>query len=82
MTPARERIRVLLATARTNPEFARRLAEAVPAAVRPELSRTLAQPAPTASRGPGVAKCRPARRNVTPMSAQLNLFARSVSRVT
>lgn len=92
----REKIHVLLATARHNPEFARRLADAMPVAQRPELGRVLARPAESTLCRPGVAKCRPsagpraaqrpqnktvAVRAENPMSAQLRLFARSITRI-
>jgi hypothetical protein len=72
-----------MATARNNPEFARRLVETMPSAHRSELAETLARP--VADR-PGLAKCvgsgtRSRADWTQPMSAQLNLFARSVSRI-
>jgi hypothetical protein len=81
MVRANERVRILLATARTNPEFARRLAEVIPAESRLELVEALARPAFGGSREPRLAKCGSAERRQSPMSTQLNAFARSVSRI-
>jgi len=79
------RIALLLATARTNPEFARRMIERLPEATRAEvLARLSAPPKPATTKlsGPGLAKARPRVAVNNGMSAQLNLFARAVSRVS
>jgi hypothetical protein len=81
MARSEERVRVVLATARTNPEFARRLAEVIPAQARLELVEALARPGSAGPRAPKLAKCGWENRRQSPMSAQLNAFARSVSRI-
>ncbi len=86
-TGPNDRMLRLLATARNHPEFAQRVALALPEQLRLEFARELSQPAVKTTKtkalcGPGLRKCRkvvPAPNNG--MSAQLNLFARSVSRV-
>jgi hypothetical protein len=82
---ARDRTLRLLTTARTNPEFARRVAQELPLTARQSFISELAKPETdraTALPGPGLAKCArspfAADRGLT---AQLRVVAASASRV-
>jgi hypothetical protein len=80
-----DRLALLLATARSNPEFARRMVQQLPEPVRAQVLARLSlpqKPLTTRSLGPGIAKCRPSPSVNNGLSAQLNLFAKSVSRVS
>jgi hypothetical protein len=79
----------ILATARNHPEFAQRVALQLPEQLRLDFATELGKPADNTRTkntkrvaGPGLRKCgkapQPANNG---LSAQLNLFARSVSRV-
>ncbi len=78
------RLKTILATARRNPEFAAQLVLELPEPLRSDVIAELARPALKSPRaaarpGPGLRKCAGERNG---MSAQLNLFARSVARVS
>jgi hypothetical protein len=74
---------LLLATARCNPEFAARLLRNLPEPARAELLAELSKPVTRrVAPGPGLAKCGPLRTPNNGLSAQLNLFAKSVARVS
>lgn len=79
-----ERLELLLATARSNPDFARRMLQRLPQSTHDEVLARLAAPPstrPPALPGPGLAKCRRRPAVANGLSAQLNSFARAVSRV-
>lgn len=83
-TSSRARLELIVSTARSNPEFGHRLSSELSEAARGELLSRLARPVrlPTTSlSGPGPRKCRPTATVSNGLSAQLNLFARSASRV-
>jgi hypothetical protein len=83
-SPRSERVVRLLATARSNPEFAARLVAELPASARASLIEELAKPA-APPEAPRLRKCQaPAAADWgthTDYSAQLNLFARRSYRV-
>lgn len=81
---ATARVQLLLATARKNPEFASRLLQEVPEPLRGPLLAELGRPALVA-KGPGLRKTKPPPDPYgasNGMTAQLNLFARQVSKVS
>jgi hypothetical protein len=94
MSQARkERFLHLVSQARSNPQLAHRVAAQLPEQLRlaflDELARPAAPPAPSANLAktkpagkarPGLRKCDPTTANG--FSTQLNMFARSVSRVS
>jgi hypothetical protein len=85
MPLSESRLALLLATARSNPEFARRMMQGLPESTRAEVLARLSQPprrTTTSLAGPGIAKCRAETRVNNGLSAQLNLFAKTVSRVS
>jgi hypothetical protein len=85
MPPSEERLALMIATARTNPEFARRLVQNLPESTRVEVLARLALPPKPATKslsGPGLAKCQSRPRVNNGLSAQLNQFAKAVSRVS
>jgi hypothetical protein len=69
----------LLAAARSNPELAQRVANQLPEQLRLAFVDELARPAKVTPKKPGIKKC--AARATGP-SEQLNLYARSVARVS
>jgi hypothetical protein len=84
MSP-RDRTLSLLTTARTNPEFGRRLAQELSQRARETFVNELAKPervAPRPAPGPGLAKCAPSPySSERGFAAQLRLVARSAARV-
>lgn len=76
---------LLLATARKNPEFAARLVQNLPEDTRcevlSELSRHETRAVTSLSR-PGLRKCHTSASVNNGLSAQLNMFAKAVSRVS
>jgi hypothetical protein len=83
--PFRDRTRSLFTTARTNPEFARRVAEGLSPPAREMFVSELAKPERAergASKAPGLAKCALSPyANELGFAAQLRLVAKSASRV-
>ena len=83
--PFRDRTRSLFTTARTNPEFARRVADVLSRSAREIFVSELAKPERVErgpSKAPGLAKC--ARSPYAPergFAAQLRLVAKSAARV-
>lgn len=87
MPASKERYSLFIATARKNPEFATRLLQQLPEDARAEVLSALMRPEPVVATrslaGPGLRKCPAPRPKVNNgMSAQLNLFAKAVSRVS
>jgi hypothetical protein len=86
MSQARkERFLHLVTQARSNPELAQRVASRLPEQLRLAFIDQLAQPAPApAVKGarPGPRKCKTVSAAQNGFTAQLNMFARSVSRVS
>jgi hypothetical protein len=85
MPLSEERLALLIATARSNPEFARRLLQGLPENSRSEVLARLSaphKPSTTQLRGPGLTKCQSRPRVNNGLSAQLNLFAKAVSKVS
>jgi hypothetical protein len=84
-TPFRDRARSLLSTARTNPEFARRVAEGLDQSAREMFVSELAKPEGAErrpSKAPGLAKCaRSPYATECGFAAQLRLVAKSAARV-
>jgi hypothetical protein len=83
-TSSRTRLELIVSTARSNPEFGRKLSAELDDDARSELVSRLSQPVrlPTTSlSGPGPKKCRPRVDANNGLSAQLNSFARAVARV-
>lgn len=79
------RVLRLIATARRHPEFAQRVAMQLPEQLRLEFMQELAKPEVSASPAiarPSIKKCVRPQAPQSGLSAQLNLFARSVSRVS
>jgi hypothetical protein len=84
-TVSPKRLELLIATARSNPEFARRLLNELPDDFRALVLTELARPkqvATTSLTGPGLEKCQPRALPNNGLSAQLNLFAKAASRVS
>jgi hypothetical protein len=83
-SPPNQRLLRLLATARNHPEFAARVAMQLPHQLRLQFVEELSRPEPIAPKPrPGLKKCAASTRVPNNgMSVQLNLFARSVSRVS
>ena len=81
----RDRTLSLLTTARTNPEFGRRLAQELSQAARETFVSELSRPerlAPRPAPGPGLAKCAPSPySSERGFTAQLRLVAKSAARV-
>lgn len=81
-----DRVLRLIATARKHPEFAQHVAMQLPEQLRLEFVQELAKPevaVPKPAVRPGVKKCAQRPQIVqSGLTAQLNLFARSVSRVS
>ena len=85
MSNPKTRGTLLLATARKNPEFAARLVQSLPEGTRCEVLAELSRHetrAVTPLSKPGVRKCHPSAAVNNGLSAQLNLFAKAVSRVS
>jgi len=84
-TPFRDRTLSLLATARTNPEFGRRVTEGLSQSARDMFVSELAKPERIElrpSKAPGLAKCaRSPYANESGFAAQLRLVAKSAARV-
>jgi hypothetical protein len=83
-TLSKDRIALLLATARSNPDFGARLLQKLPVAERDQVLGQLSRPVTretTKLTAPGLKKCRAAKPVNNGLSAQLNLFARVTARV-
>lgn len=84
-TLSKDRIALLLATARSNPDFGARLLQKLPAADREQVLSQLSRPVAretTKLATPGLKKCRAVKPVNNGLSAQLNLFAKVTARVS